>query len=283
MTTAGGEDYGNKKLQHCGREGQRVGSCTVRSISTTSNVTYQPQEFLASTIKRDTGTAARSDTIPTCAVMLTKFPDAAAGDYFELDIHNTSASTGATLTLVTNTGWTLIGETVIQPNTRAHLMCRFTSISSATGEVYISVGAVFSGGFSKLKVTTPAPTVAYSISAGESGTTFMLAGGATAMKLPTPASGLHYRFILSGDITGNWTVVSTSDGSTGTALIFGSGGNTAGTAGPTTGANAGTAVQTITFVSGQDSTGDSAYVVCNGTNWYVINFFSGIAAGITLS
>lgn len=282
-TQAGGVDYGNKKLQHVGREGESVGNITTRSLSTASNLVYTPQQFLSCLIKRDPNGAARTDTTPTAALLLSKFPDAVVGDYFDVDIINMGTGDAQNITIAAGTGITLRGETVIPQTCIAHMRCRFTSITLATAELFIAVSNSSSAITGKLKTKTPTAGVTYTITAGESGTTYFLAGAATTMKLPTPAAGLHYTFIVAGDLTGTWAINSTSDGSSSAALIFGSTANTPGTAGSTTGANAGTAVANMNFITAQDSTGDSGRLVCNGTNWYGISATSGIAAGMTFA
>lgn len=282
-TQAGAVDYGNKKLQHVGREGQSVGNVSVRSLNTAGNLTYTPQQFLSCLIKRDPNGAPRVDTTPTAALLLSKFPDAVVGDYFDVDIINMGTGDGQTITIAAGTGITLRGETIVPQTCVAHMRCRFTSITLATAELFISVSNSSSAITGKIKTKTPTAGVTYSITAGESGTVYFLAGATTTMKLPTPAAGLHYTFILGGDISGNWIINATSDGASSAALIFGSTANTPGTAGATTGANAGTATANMNFISGQDSPGDSGRLVCNGTNWFAIGCISGIAASMTFT
>jgi hypothetical protein len=58
------------------------------------------------------------------------------------------------------------------------------------------------------------------LSGSMSGCTLTLADGVD-VKLPTPAVGLHYKFVITGSLTTNATITSTTNGSTAEELMFG--------------------------------------------------------------
>ena len=118
-------------------------------------------------------------------------------------------------------------------------------------------------------------TYTRSITAAESGTTFILDSSATsstmALSLPTPEIGLFYKFMV-GPVTAHsnaTTVICTSDGSS-TANIGYLLGQAAGAI-----ANELTAASTVNFGNSSTdmSTGDYITCFCDGTNW----FFNGEA------
>ena len=118
-------------------------------------------------------------------------------------------------------------------------------------------------------------TYTRSITAAESGTTFILDSSATsstmALSLPTPEIGLFYKFMV-GPVTAHsnaTTVICTSDGSS-TANIGYLLGQAAGAI-----ANELTAASTVNFGNSSTdmSTGDYINCFCDGTNW----FFNGEA------
>ena len=89
------------------------------------------------------------------------------------------------------------------------------------------------------------------------------------MALPTPERGLWYKFILRAPSVANNNaatikVISTSDGTSSSALIIG---NVRGH-GNDEGANVVAVKNQILFVKNKATAGDMAEVWCDGTNWY---------------
>ena len=126
-------------------------------------------------------------------------------------------------------------------------------------------------------------TYTRSITAAESGTTFILDSSATsstmALSLPTPEIGLFYKFMI-GPVTAHsnaTTVICTSDGSSSANIGY--------LLGQANGAIANelTAASTVNFGNSSTdmSTGDYITCFCDGTNW----FFNGeatVASSIVL-
>ena len=95
------------------------------------------------------------------------------------------------------------------------------------------------------------------------------AGSGFALTLPTPERGLWYKFILRAPSVANNNaatikVISTSDGTSSSALIIG---NVRGH-GNDEGANVVAVKNQILFVKNKATAGDMAEVWCDGTNWY---------------
>lgn len=138
--------------------------------------------------------------------------------------------------------------------------------TTLTGTLNANGGVV---GAAAIEVLTAAKT----ITAAESGKTFILnSGTAFITTLPSPAAGLHFKFVVGATPPsgGNHTVVTASNAT----IIQGS----VEVAGAVV---VGADEDTISFVDGGNS-GDWAYVISDGTNWYV----SGMAAAtgkLTLS
>jgi hypothetical protein len=118
-------------------------------------------------------------------------------------------------------------------------------------------------------------TYTKSITAEQSGTTFILDSSATsstmALSLPTPEIGLFYKFMI-GPVTAHTnatTVICTSDGSSSANIGY--------LLGQANGAIANelTAAATVSFGDSTNnmSTGDYITCFCDGTNW----FFNGEA------
>ena len=78
--------------------------------ATAGNVTYTYGNVLAGIIARDTGSSARTDTLPTAALLVPQIEGADVGSTIRLLIRNTSAGAG-TLTIAAGTGGTLSGTT----------------------------------------------------------------------------------------------------------------------------------------------------------------------------
>lgn len=122
-------------------------------------------------------------------------------------------------------------------------------------EIYALTGTSIVG-VAPVEVVTAANT----ITAAESGTTFFLnSATAFASTLPAPAAGLHYKFVVGATPPsgGNHTVVTN-----GNATIIQGSVEVAGAV------VLGSDEDTISFVDGGNK-GDWAYVISDGTNWYV--------------
>ena len=115
------------------------------------------------------------------------------------------------------------------------------------------------------------------ITAAESGKTFFLTAATEfASTLPTPAQGLHYRFIVTAAPSGASYTVATDSAA---QILAGRVHSVAGDAGDVETAATGT---TITFVDGQSVVGDFADVYSDGTSWFAI-CSSAVAAGVTIT
>ena len=106
---------------------------TVTTISTASAVTFAASEVVGGLILRDPNGAGRADLLPTVANLHAELdaPATAAGTSFEFTIRNT-ADAAETITVTTNTGWTLSGTMTIAQNNSKRFKVVFTSATAAT-------------------------------------------------------------------------------------------------------------------------------------------------------
>ena len=109
------------------------------------------------------------------------------------------------------------------------------------------------------------------------------AGTGFNVQLPTPQSGIWYRFFLGAPSIANnsnaaITITTTSDGSTASNIALGMVEGT----GDDEGANVVAGVDVLTFVHNKALAGDHATFVCDGTNWFVTAKYS-IDNSITLA
>ena len=122
-------------------------------------------------------------------------------------------------------------------------------------------------------------TAARVLVAADSGKTFFLAlAGGFAVTLPALAIGLNFKFFVQIAPTGDYTIVTPgSPDQTLAGQVYASSG------GDEDSETAFTAT-TITFIAaaGAGKIGDSAEVVCDGTNWYA-KVFVDTAAGATIT
>jgi hypothetical protein len=110
----------------------------VTTLATAGAVTFTAAQLLGGLILRDPAGGARADLVPTVANLLLQFNKAKIGDAFEFTIRNT-ADAGETITVTTNTGWTLSGTmTIAQNNSKRFLVV----ITSATAATLYSLGTV---------------------------------------------------------------------------------------------------------------------------------------------
>jgi ABC-type arginine transport system ATPase subunit len=121
-------------------EGFVLDETVVSTITTASAVTFTAAQVVGKMILRDPNGAGRSDLLPTVASLYTELgsPINAAGASFDFTIRNT-ADAAETITLTTNTGWTLSGTMTIAQNNSKTFRVVFTSPTAAT--VY-SLGTV---------------------------------------------------------------------------------------------------------------------------------------------
>lgn len=116
--------------------------------------------------------------------------------------------------------------------------------------------------FNKFPLKTNAQTSATTntLTIAESGRTFFASGSSTVFVLPatSTASGVHYRFVISGAIDGNVTVRTSDLGNNieGTLLV----------AGAVVDCDA---EDTITFVADGENIGDYFEIFSNGANWFL--------------
>lgn len=118
---------------HLQANGYLVSKETVTTISTASAVTFSATEVLGGLILRDPNGAGRADLVPTVASLYAELgnPVKVSGLSFDFTIRNT-ADAAETITVTTNTGWTLSGTmTIAQNNTKA-FRAVFTSPTAAT-------------------------------------------------------------------------------------------------------------------------------------------------------
>lgn len=81
----------------------------------TVDATLTAAEVLAGIITVNQGAAGTSSqTLPLASAMDTAIPDAAAGDAFDFTVINISTTDAEDATLITNTGWTLVGNMEVQ-------------------------------------------------------------------------------------------------------------------------------------------------------------------------
>jgi hypothetical protein len=98
-------------------------SLGVLTISTPGNTTYQNDIFLFGSVQRDAGTSDKTDTLPTAVNMIDAVAPTATSFTFGNQFYVTLANISATnsITLVTNTGVTLVGGTTLLPNSAVEL------------------------------------------------------------------------------------------------------------------------------------------------------------------
>ena len=102
----------------------------------TTDATLTAAELQTGIITVNQGAAGTSSlTLPLAADMDTAFPDAASGDAFDFSVINTSSVAAEDATLITNTGWTLVGEMTVESNDadRAGSSGRFRARRTGSG------------------------------------------------------------------------------------------------------------------------------------------------------
>jgi hypothetical protein len=120
-------------LNRHARVGELINSPLISTIATDADVTYTISQLSGRAILRTSLTAPRSDTLPTAAAILAVNANMDIGDTFLVMLANTSASA---ITLVTNTGVTLNGNTTIAATSRAFLVITKTSDTTVTATLF---------------------------------------------------------------------------------------------------------------------------------------------------
>jgi hypothetical protein len=102
------------------------------TISTAGAVTYTPAQLLTGFILRDCNGGARTDTLPSAALLVEAVQGAMVNTAFEFEIRNTSG-TAIAVTLAAGTGGTLspASTSVAQNNTRSYLLV-FSNVGIGT-------------------------------------------------------------------------------------------------------------------------------------------------------
>lgn len=114
------------------------------TIATAGNVTYTPDQMLGGMILRDGNGGARTDTLPSAALLAEAIQGVMVGTSFQCELRNTT-STAVSITVAAGTGVTLSGTaTVAQLNSKT-LTIVFTNVTvgSEAYTVYSLGSAVF--------------------------------------------------------------------------------------------------------------------------------------------
>jgi ABC-type arginine transport system ATPase subunit len=106
---------------------------TVTTINTAGAVTLTAAQVAGGLILRDPNGAGRADLVPTVAALYTEIgsPLKIAGLSFDFTIRNT-ADAAETITVTTNTGWTLSGTMTIGQNNSKTFRVVFDTAAAAT-------------------------------------------------------------------------------------------------------------------------------------------------------
>jgi hypothetical protein len=115
------------------------------TIATAGPVTYTPAQVMSGFILRDCAGAARTDTLPTAALMAEAVQGAMVNTAFEFEIRNTSGGAFA-VTLAAGAGGTLnpASTSVAQLNSRTYWLI-FTNVN--IGQEAYTVYALGAGTF----------------------------------------------------------------------------------------------------------------------------------------
>jgi hypothetical protein len=113
-------------------------------VNAASAATYTAQSLLSGMILRDPAGAARSDTLPSAALLVAALPGVAVGTTFRVIVRNDAGGAFA-ITVLTAPGVTLSGTMTIAQSNLKVFMVRFTNISPGTEAytVYSLGSAVF--------------------------------------------------------------------------------------------------------------------------------------------
>jgi len=108
--------------------GPAVPKASVTTITTAAAVTLTAAQMLAILILRDPNGAARTDVLPTAALLVEGVPGAMVGSCFELTIRNT-AGAAETITVSAGAGGTISGTATIAQNNSKRFLIVFTNVT----------------------------------------------------------------------------------------------------------------------------------------------------------
>jgi hypothetical protein len=119
--------------------GYQVGDGNVNEIqmfallpaSATATATLTAAQFTSGLLVGGNATTAASYTIPTVAAVEALVGNAKVDSAFELIVLNTGTGAGA-VTIVTNTGWTIVGALTVAVNSAVRFIARKTGEGSWT-------------------------------------------------------------------------------------------------------------------------------------------------------
>ena len=117
---------------------------TPTTISTAANVTLTAAQLLNGLILRDGNGGARTDTLPTAALLVEAIQGAMVGTSFYLEFRNTT-STAVAITLAAGTGCTISGTATVAQLNGKSLLINLTNVTpgSEAYTVYSLGTAVF--------------------------------------------------------------------------------------------------------------------------------------------
>ena len=104
---------------------------TVTNKTSAGDVTLTAAEILGGLITRDPAGAARTDTLPTAALLVAAIPGATVGTSFEFTIRNT-ADAAETITVASGSGGTDSGTMTIAQNNSKRFLVRITDVTLAS-------------------------------------------------------------------------------------------------------------------------------------------------------
>lgn len=100
-------------------------------VTTAGAATYTAQQLLGGFILRDPAGAARSDSLPSAALLVAALPGVAVGTTFRVVVRNDAAGAFA-ITVLAGAGVTLSGTATIAQNNLKVFLVRFTNVSPGT-------------------------------------------------------------------------------------------------------------------------------------------------------
>jgi hypothetical protein len=101
------------------------------TIATAGAATYTTQQILGGMVVRDAGGAARSDTLPSAALLVEAIVGIDAGQF--VDVYLLNASGGAfAITVLPGAGVTLVGAAAVNQSTSRLLRLLFTNVKKGT-------------------------------------------------------------------------------------------------------------------------------------------------------
>jgi hypothetical protein len=100
-------------------------------VATAGAATYTAAQLLGGMILRDPAGAARSDSLPSAALLVAGLPGVAVGTTFRVIVRNDAAGAFA-ITVLAGAGVTLSGTATIAQSNLKVFMVRFTNVSPGT-------------------------------------------------------------------------------------------------------------------------------------------------------